>query len=109
MSETAEHTPGPWTLNLCLDDGFSKSSSIVSDYGALMEEIAIIPHDDLSTEGVPEVRANARLIAAAPDLLEACEAAGDYFAAAEFASAPHDTGAILDTLRAAITKARKGT
>jgi hypothetical protein len=65
--EKAKHTPEPWQINW---DEDGKSSEIVGR-GIIVEPIAIIPHDDVTDEGILEVRANARLITAAPKLLEA--------------------------------------
>lgn len=59
----SKHTPGPW---LIAEDGF-----ITVRIGNNYPEVAKVfdaPFDD------HEVPANARLIAAAPDLLEACRA-----------------------------------
>lgn len=64
----AEHTPGPWRVN----DHRMRTSPKV--YGPWMRgrggprKIA-----DIYGPGDSDVYANARLIAAAPDLLEACE------------------------------------
>lgn len=67
---TTKHTPGPWTMHHCFNDGAEVCAiapvawcGAASTYGAS------------STQRIDaaEARANARLIAAAPDLLEACE------------------------------------
>lgn len=63
----SEHTPGPWEWDAG-DIGAEYSvpySDIFKDAG----EIIIASFND----NIPEGRANARLIAAAPDLLEALE------------------------------------
>ena len=54
----AGHTPGPWSL---------EEGRVLTEGGWLL---ASLPY----TLGDEEDRANARLIAAAPDLLEACKA-----------------------------------
>ena len=59
------HTPGPWIIVGRIIDAVPRSSSLPP------ERIAIL--DQGPTEG--ESEANARLIAAAPDLLAACIAA----------------------------------
>src|SRR3990167_4576143 len=61
----AAHTPGPWHLEWRLGDG-DKSSFISADDERIFEYICIIPHDDVTEDGVPVIHANARLIAAAP-------------------------------------------
>jgi hypothetical protein len=55
---SATHTPGPWHVN------FTKFSEVRTDEGALIAKC-----EKLS--GLVNLQANARLIAAAPDLLEA--------------------------------------
>lgn len=66
----AEHTPGPWEVR----------HSPVSDLCVVTED----PDGRwicgyMSTDGDPQNEANARLIAAAPDLLRACEIAALWF------------------------------
>ena len=58
------HTPGPWRLN---------SDALVVGNGALKMSIAIAYDSSTAADGVSreEMKANARLIAAAPELLEA--------------------------------------
>ena len=60
----ADHTPGPW--HVCGD----MIRSTVSN--AAMRSVAKVYVSQM--HGKPEAAANARLIAAAPDLLEACRA-----------------------------------
>lgn len=60
----AQHTPGPWflagrTVYALNEEGFNRFSALVQDAHAPAYEL----------------NANASLIAAAPELLEACEAA----------------------------------
>lgn len=65
---SGKHTPGPWEWDCGLvpPDGPGRYADIYKDGGDLI----IAQFNDL----IPEGKANARLIAAAPDLLEACEA-----------------------------------
>lgn len=65
------HTPGPWTFEV--HDG-AKSSAMYAKDDRICEPVCVIPHDDITEEGYEVVLANARLIAAAPDLLAACKA-----------------------------------
>ena len=58
-----KHTPGPWHYEHIGQDGWGISSNN-------LEGIAIVPHSLNMTHD----EANARLIAAAPDLLQALEA-----------------------------------
>lgn len=74
LSDTA-HTPGPWIV--CEGDSESQSVFIEQDRECLIdEEPSTIGEIDLSGEGIDKIvgLANARLIAAAPELLEACKA-----------------------------------
>lgn len=63
---TTKHTPGPWVVGPTDD-------TVVTHLGAdgTRYEIAQIDGDYNQPETWPEMEANARLIAAAPDLLEA--------------------------------------
>lgn len=69
----AKHTPGPWRIDraIAYDDG-DNGMSAVSISGDGWGEFAkcLVKFDD---EDPPEGQANARLIAAAPDLLSALE------------------------------------
>ena len=64
----AKHTPGPWVVGPADD-------TVVTHLGAdgLRYEIAQIDGDYNQPETWPVMEANARLIAAAPDLLHALE------------------------------------
>ena len=70
MSET-KHTPGPWEVSW---DKYGKESEIHGKSELNDGPICIIPHDDVTESGAEEQLANARLIAAAPELLEALKA-----------------------------------
>lgn len=70
----SEHTPGPWVLK--------PARSIVGGWAVWAEyepgkhcQVADIEPWPNDPDTAPESEANARLIAAAPDLLAACEAA----------------------------------
>src|SRR3954462_676097 len=75
----SDHTPGPWTVTR---DGQGRRYAWI-DGGAGVDAVARVTHaqDDLSgyipdsdrIEGDSRALANADLIAAAPDLLAACE------------------------------------
>jgi hypothetical protein len=86
-----EHTKGLWAVNpvLAQVDAF--------DEGQPLPICQLLWPTDQRSE--PETFANARLIAAAPDLLEACEAARLWLAGWASAS-PY-----IETLDAAIAKA----
>ena len=59
----SKHTPGPW--------GYAWAGGIALVFQKGEATIASIPYDD--DNEIPQVEANARLIAAAPDLLEALQ------------------------------------
>ena len=92
------HTPGPWlvegrTVYALNDDGYNRFSALVQD--------AHTPGDELE--------ANARLIAAAPELLEALEdIANDYAERFDMDSQSTNPGmkVVVENARAAIAKAR---
>ena len=92
MSEKVTHTAGPWEL---CNKG---------DYGDFDGNSRVILGDDRRLAVVhvsdDETDANARLIAAAPDLLEACKDALDALYHAEDTMEP-----LRESLRAAISKA----
>jgi hypothetical protein len=114
MSEQ-KHTPGPWTLDE--DDDpysfeFQKDGAILGcvcgpdDFPCADED----NYDDL----LNETRANARVIVAAPDLLEACERALQFITnGIEFGyitmpdkETPDPAHECPDVLRAAIARAK---
>lgn len=70
----AEHTPGPWKYKIVNDefilsnvDADSDAEGRMQDYGSSILEGGLVLENDAENE------ANARLIAAAPDLLAALE------------------------------------
>lgn len=66
-----KHTPGPW--DRIIADGYTvRHPQIYSDTGPIANATF------LGNNRLDELNANARLIAAAPDLLEALEALLDY-------------------------------
>ncbi len=67
MSEQQGHTPGPWTVDL--ENTFECRVPVVRDSRGMMvaRTSGTLIHSETELEG------NARLIAAAPDLLAACE------------------------------------
>ena len=93
---SAQHTPGPWRINLdcetmisnCLDGAEAADICEVSEWSQVFWE---------------ERNANARLIAAAPELLEALESARGVLIE-HYAAQENDYP--LDRINAAIAKAR---
>lgn len=108
------HTPGPWVIH---EWGIGDSVIEVNGPdGAQIAEIDTL-RESTETEHVRasgEHRANARLIAAAPDLLAACKAADGAFDRIEAQGADGDSEAwkmafaAWQNVRAAIAKAERG-
>lgn len=100
----SKHTKGPWTADI-VDDMLWEINSSGADWASIAEVTAnILGALRVSTE---DAEANAWLIAAAPELLEACKAI--------LASAPnqvmrdtHPYAIALKAVRAAIAKAEGG-
>lgn len=66
-TSAASHTPGPWRCETwTYDEGAKRKSVIQTDTDAIAELYSLYRGDD---DPMPEVAANARLIAAAPELL----------------------------------------
>ena len=70
MEQKAAHTPAPWQIEWnTAQGGEGHYITDSNDMGELSRIAAVLFHDDV----VGETRANARLIAAAPQLLEALQ------------------------------------
>jgi hypothetical protein len=95
---TTQHTPGPWTT-----DGAARTGDldVISPAG----RITLIDCE-FSDESEDVLTANARLIAAAPDLLNMLRNAENWFREYDVQNGP-DSGAqlLLEDIRAAIDKA----
>lgn len=109
-SPTAQHTPGPWTKSNVITGDYA----IRADLGQYNYLIARMPSEAGSTEERAEREANARLIAATPDLLAALEALLPLAdAMRDVLKATHDKADLLaetsprmDQARAAIARAK---
>ena len=99
----AEHTPAPWKV------AHRKGSIVVR--GPATECIAVIPTpawDGYGISNPEEANANARLIAAAPDLLEALkrqQANIRHWIETGVPATPEESKSISDQIDAAISKA----
>lgn len=96
MSNT-RHTPGPWRVEDS-DPPQITTNPALAGGARTIAEMRIVAYSDLR-----ERAANARLIAAAPDLLAACKSAERHFVGMDI-----DTGTVMDLLHAAIAKAEGG-
>lgn len=93
----SKHTPGPWEVRK------NEPWVIAKAYGNMKSVV----HLNLPIEQSEEQRANARLIAAAPDLLEALELMLDRFRDTEGSHGQWEEEA-TENARAAIAKATGG-
>jgi len=114
-----KHTPGPWSVGkLLLTNTTNKWTQEEKEKTEAIEKAAIFANFHISDKGksrifiantnrdLPEVHANARLIAAAPEMLEALKADDDWLCENVPTS---NRPASLDAKRiAAIAKAEKG-
>ena len=106
----AQHTPGPWGIKPMIDEdevGVFTGPKAPYDWGdAGSRYVCIVTK---SRGGMPETLANARLIAAAPDLLAALQGARAALRRALPHCPPDDAGLFvgewLDEIKAAIAKA----
>ncbi len=92
-----KHTPGPWKLVA----GLSLRTNVVGGDGVEYTKmtVATIEPEDDNLEAVQVAKANARLIAAAPDLLAALRAVAEFWAGGD---APEELTAQIN---AALAKA----
>ena len=90
---TTKHTPGPWAIR---DDNEDGAVSIVGSSQIVLARVR--------TATVEPGDANARLIAAAPELLDALQSMVSQFPEAELRADP-DLHASVKRARAAIAKA----
>ena len=65
-----KHTPGPWKHHLAPEDN---APEWAYRFQYWVDSSGNVPIADIRGIGDPTTAANARLIAAAPDLLEACQ------------------------------------
>jgi hypothetical protein len=100
----SKHTPGPWMTHKD-SDGFGVY--IVNDDGTCGPQVANVLWENLESEDgtCDQARGDAKLIAAAPDLLAACQWAASALNAARFDTAAYDPH--VTALIRAIDKATK--
>lgn len=91
----SKHTPGPWTENI---DRRPKGQSIeITNSNPTASALAYVPHHGKFSE------ANAKLIAAAPDMAEALRQAVEVFNAKEIDAL--QAFVMIERMRAALAKA----
>jgi len=110
MTTQNTHTPGPWTASGCAIVS-NLAANFHHDYQTQVATIGTRCACEDGTELVAmqrgEVDANARLIAASPDLLTACESALALLTNPN--ADPSDADAVTAMLKTAITKAKGAT
>lgn len=99
---SAKHTPGPWTVG---DKNGYRANSVLAGDNAVADVYGLPLHQHIGKFTECEGLANARLIAAAPDLLEALTALVTFNDAPLNDRRPEGYGALLASARAAIAKA----
>ena len=106
MEQKAAHTPGPWLIEWnAAQGGEGHYITDSKDMGELSRIAAVLFHDDADNE----TRANARLIAAAPDLLEIARAIVAICDTGKYADMACMEGSpLVDAARDAIAKAEGG-
>ena len=111
----AEHTPGPWRLGY--GGGYGQGHIFAEDFACGKTSLAAahFPPDyaggHLSQQAFDLAAANARLIAAAPELLDACTWLANVecgVGRAGGAPEPGEREAAIEAARAAIAKAKEG-
>jgi len=100
----SKHTPGPWKIGSEQTDGLGRYAQVQSseEFGDIVARVCVAHNANhtLNRSG----RANARLIAAAPELLEALELILPYLTDGE--DAGDEATALAPIVRAAIAKAK---
>lgn len=103
MSDIAQHTPGPWFIGTVWpgkDPSKDVQVEILAKLKLQPRMVVDVESDDRNKDPIATAKADAALIAAAPELLAACEAALEAYG-------PGETSSPLQAqLHAAITKAR---
>lgn len=104
MNTQTKHTPGPWTFKL--HDGWnSLTYAIYQDKGKESGYcVAEKKWSSINNIQMEELKANARLIAAAPELLEACKDAIEFIKDGYVETFP-EVKQLLNKLEQAIAKA----
>ena len=80
MSEQSKHTPGPWETFADLVWAPNAKANIAAASELRDTSHVSYTRPEIGSPNNAEIRANARLIAAAPELLEACEQLHDALA-----------------------------
>lgn len=102
MNSTTHHTPGPWTVN---GPWHIQADTTLEEFQAGGSRPKVVAHIVQGHNITPEQRkANATLIAAAPELLEALEQVELYLDSIDSAEIAQSIGMVV---RGAIAKAKQ--
>lgn len=108
-TQTAQHTPGPWNVDMWEYPQDDRRELVIQ---TATNRLAVLDwdqgQDNPYTIADNEARANARLIAAAPELLAALEYLTDLAAGPPGGVTIDQKRAAMDRARAAIAKAKGG-
>src|SRR3990167_911349 len=98
-----KHTPGPWHYHY---EGFNQMS-VYSNVQTKCGSKGVVNHLSFYAGGEDEQKANARLIAAAPEILFMLKEARDFISeeAINYDPIPESLPSILDDINSAIDKA----
>ena len=103
QTKETKHTPGPWTYiynGTCLDLKGNCGNTLVAEFPTMAKE------DGTAYRPSEEDAANLALIAAAPELLEACKALKDCLGSIHFPNGdPECVATSLELAQQAIAKA----
>ena len=105
MKTDTKHTPGPWGFHL--DDDSTKVSAYFTAKNCNSQFLTETPETTYCSADTDRVIANAQLIAAAPELLEALQDSYQILLSRGKELGLDDKGPVLDKVRAAIKKAIK--
>lgn len=102
--EAVGHTPGPWSINEISNTTiWGGGKCLAATYGETNEE-----GDGWTPESIPWQEANARLIAAAPQLLEVLEEVSQMVVATTYPDGSCIESWLMDEVKAAISAAKEG-
>ena len=104
MTTKTQHTPGQWEADIRL-----AQSTVIDKNGNIIADIARDSNSCTAQTYTDEnIAANARLIAAAPELLAACEALVEAIEGHEARTKVYQMHPAIEIARAAIAKAEGG-
>lgn len=101
--EPIVHTPGPWSFDPSNYGRVNRGGWGLLDANSSSLGVMVIETDVLGNV-VPNAEANAKLIAAAPELLAACELVALWMLGGQ--PGPHSDSIVLEQVKLAIQKAK---